>query len=154
VLLINHLPSYIIVIMKVSGIIILLVGTVAMGANAQVLKGTASSSNPRRRFNKMKEADRRRLQTTQRTNIPCLDIDSEGEDGYGKGCRQEAGPVICESDGECSSQNLSYRECYDKGDGFTNTCVCIIPTDGGGNQCTHGYGKSGARPCCYDGKYI
>ena len=138
--------------MKVSGIIILLVGTVAMGANAQVLKGTASSSNPRRRFNKMKEADRRRLQS--RKDITCLGLVTEGEEGYGEGCRQEDGPVTCNNNGGCNDQNESYQKCNNKGTGSTNTCVCIVPQPGGGTQCTHNYGEQGGRPCCYDGKYI
>ena len=145
--------------MKVSGITILLVGTAAIGANAQVLKGTASSSKPRLRYNNMKEADRRRLQTpSPRTDITCPTL--SGADGFGAGCRQEAGPVYCANNGECSSQNGSYRVCslhsyYMLPE--ASTCVCIIPVTGTeGTQCTHDYGVSGdhARPCCYVGKYI
>ena len=133
--------------MKVSGITILLVGTAAIGANAQVLKGTSSSSNPRLRKNVMKEADHRRLQTqTPRTDITCRN---------GAGCRQEAGPVDCNQPSECSSQNGSYQTCLHD----TSTCVCIIPVTydeetSTGSPCTHDYGMSGARPCCYVGKYI
>ena len=151
--------------MKVSGITILLVGAAAIGANAQVLKGTSSSSSPRLRKNVMKEADRRRLQTP-RTDITCPTLSDQGGNGYGAGCRQEAGPVYCNSAGECSSQNGSYQTCsvYSYWMLSTpDTCVCIIPVTGTeGTQCTANYGVSveflfgvsSVRPCCYVGKYI
>ena len=140
--------------MKVSGITILLVGNNAIGANAQVLKGTSSSSSPRLRKNVMKEADRRRLQTP-RTDITCPTLSDQGGNGYGAGCRQEAGPVDCNQPSECNSQNGSYQKCLHD----TSTCVCIIPVTydeetSTGSPCTHDYGMSGARPCCYVGKYI
>ena len=143
--------------MKVSGITILLVGTAAIGANAQVLKGTSSSSSPRLRKNVMKEADHRRLQTpSPRTDITCLF--PSGADGYGAGCRQEAGPVDCSGGGVCSSQN-GYQTCYQPPNSLVSTCVCIIPVTydyetSTGGPCTHDYGVSGTRPCCYVGKYI
>ena len=89
-----------------------------------------------------------------RNDLPCLDIAKDGEDGYGAGCREEAGPVACSSNGECSSQSIGYRQCYDDTPFATNTCVCIIPKPGGGTMCTANYGVSGARPCCNVGKYI
>ena len=73
--------------MKLTGII-LLATSAAIGANAQVLKGTASSSNPRLRRNAMKKADRRRLQQT----IECVGIGGSSiktVNGYGKGCVEQ-----------------------------------------------------------------
>ena len=126
--------------MKVSGITILLAGIAAMAANAQVLKGTASSSNPRRRFNKMKEADHRRLQTT----IDCTGIEKTSVDGYGAGCKPQAVPVSCTRDSNCNSDG--YNECFDS---ITNpTCVCIIPSNS--TKCKDNFGGTN-RPCCTAG---
>ena len=135
--------------MKLSGITILLAGIATMGANAQVLKGTASSSNPRRRFNKMKEADRRRLQTT----IACVGIGGGSSknpvDGYGSGCFEEDGSVSCTKDSNCNS--VGYNECFDSGTNPTNTCVCIIPVPGSGStQCKDDFGGTKS-PCCTEG---
>ena len=135
--------------MKVSGITILLAGIAAMAANAQVLKGTASSSNPRRRFNKMKEADRRRLQTT----IACVGIGGKSSstvDGYGDGCVEQDGPVDCASGGDsfCKSNGAGYNECFDSGTNPTNRCVCIIP--GSSTTCKDDFGGTN-RPCCTEG---
>ena len=153
--------------MKVSGITILLVGAAAIGANAQVLKGTSFSSSPRLRKNVMKEADHRRLQTTPRTDITCPTLSDQNGNGYGAGCRQDVGPVYCANDNDCSSQNGSYQLCslnnYWMLVGTPDTCVCIIPVTGTeGTQCTANYGVrvefiagvSSVRPCCYVGKYI
>ena len=140
--------------MKVSGIIILLVGTAAIGANAQVLKGTASSSNHRLRFNKMKEADRRRLQTS----IECIGIiqtpkELATTDGYGKGCVEFNGSPNCagNNDSFCESNNVGYNECFDSGTIPSYRCVCIIPVPGGSTKCKNNYGSTSDRPCCFEG---
>ena len=138
--------------MKVSGITILLAGIAAMAANAQVLKGTASSSNPRRRFNKMKEADRRRLQTSI---VDCVGINKENINGFGSGC--VATTKSCTEKSFCKSNNVGYNECFSSDledqEGATDTCVCIIPNPAGGNQykCNGNFGGNSDRPCCYEG---
>ena len=145
--------------MKLTGII-LLATSAAIGANAQVLKGTASSSNPRLRRNAMKKADRRRLQQT----IPCVGIDDSGVDGYGSGCVQLNGSPDCagSNDSFCKSNNVGYNtfgynECFSSDledqEGATDTCVCIIPNPAGGNQykCNGNFGGNSDRPCCYEG---
>ena len=138
--------------MKVTRII-LLATSAAIGANAQVLKRTALS-NPRRRFNKMKEADRRRLQTT----ITCTGIGGSSAktvnvNGYGAGCKQQAVPVDCSSGGskQCKANNVGYNECFDDGTSPTNTCVCIIPISSSKSKCTGDFGGTSARPCCTKG---
>ena len=127
--------------MKLTGII-LLATSAAIGANAQVLKGTASSSIPRLRRNVMKEADRRRLQTT---TIDCIGIDSSSVPGYGAGCIVEDDSITCTMDSKCKTD--PYDTCFLDGTSPTETCVCIIPVPGDSNtQC-----NNGGRPCCTEG---
>ena len=136
--------------MKLTGII-LLATSAAIGANAQVLKGTASSSNPRLRRNAMKKADRRRLQQT----IPCVGIDDSGVDGYGSGCVQLNGSPDCtgSNDSFCKSNNVGYNTCFLEGTGATNKCVCIIPgdPDDSNTKCNGNFDTNSARPCCLKG---
>ena len=139
--------------MKVTGTI-LLATSAAIGANAQVLKGTASHK-PRRRFNKMKEADHRRLQLQE--TIECIGIGGasiQELDGYGLGCVEQDGPKSCGggSDPTCTSNNKGYNQCLDEGPNITNTCVCIIPDpDVPSNNCNGDYGTESAKPCCFVG---
>ena len=134
--------------MKLTGII-LLATSAAIGANAQVLKGTASSSNPHHRRNVMKKADRRRLQTP----IECFGIKTS-LNGFGLGCVEQASPKSCggSSDPTCTSNNKGYNQCLDEGPNITNTCVCIIPDpDVPSNNCNGDYGTESAKPCCFVG---
>ena len=138
--------------MKVTGIY-LLATSAAIGAKAQVLKGSASSFNPRPRRNVMKEADRRRLQTQTQTEIPCVGIDQSGVDGYGGfGCVQQAGPIDCTgNESFCKSNDVGYNECFNDVTGAT-TCVCIIPDpDVPSNNCNGNYGAQSAKPSCFEG---
>ena len=139
--------------MKLTGII-LLATSAAIGADAQVLKGTASSSNPRLRKNATKKADRRRLQET----IDCTGIKTSGVKGFGSGCVEQAGPIDCSDNNSiCKSNNVGYNECFSSDledqEGATDTCVCIIPNPAGGNQykCNGNFGGNSDRPCCYEG---
>ena len=138
--------------MKVSGITILLVGTAAIGANAQVLKGTSSSSYPRLRRKIMKEADRRRLQTTFRA-IDCVGIDKSNVDGYGLGCVEQMPILACENnDSTCESNDIGYDTCFLDGAGATNTCVCVIPNPKDpSNKCNGDFASQAKRPCCREG---
>ena len=120
--------------MKLTGII-LLATSAAIGADAQVLKGTSSSYIPRLRKNVMKEADRRRLQET----IDCTGI----EYGLGLGCVEQADSAGCISDTQCLANNDGYNACFIGG---TNTCVCLIP----GTKCKEDFGGT-EKPCCYEG---
>lgn len=92
--------------------------------------------------------------TSLSNELSCPDIAKKDEDGYGAGCREEAGPVSCSSNGGCSSRSTGYRQCFVAADEDPpGTCVCIIPVPGEGTMCTANYG-GGGRPCCYKGKYI
>ena len=135
--------------MKLTGII-LLATSAAIGANAQVLKGTASSSNPRLRRNAMKKADRRRLQTD---TIDCVGIDSTGVKGYGLGCVKKDDSATCTKDSFCKSNNVGYNTCFLEGTGATNKCVCIIPgdPDDSNTKCNGNFDTNSARPCCLKG---
>ena len=124
--------------MNLTGII-LLATSAAIGANAQVLKGTSTSSIPRLRKNVMKEADRRRLQSS---TITCTGIrgpsaSGVNEDGYGSGCVEQDDSATCTKDSDCKTG--VYNECFLDGISIspTNRCVCINPY--GSNTCDGDY---------------
>ena len=92
--------------------------------------------------------------TSLSNDLSCPDIAKKDEDGYGAGCREEAGPVSCSSNGGCSSRSTGYRQCFVAADEDPpGTCVCIIPNPAGGNQykCNGNFGGNSDRPCCYEG---